>query len=234
MKQLSKCVSSRETFQDIFIKWLDITLNSITERQKQSCSNAIGFDFSIFCYSRTNALLHVWASGWVQWTKPTIKSVMGDHSDHSRSRKATMCFVPAIHQKKHWASLQTITVQDRLTSTFCAQFIGTVSYSLAEHWFPWPPGADFSTTALFGCCKGNQICLPSTLSLSPALGRVHLSTLTACGTQRGMKWERPPPPIYILLSEEIYTISISKWNWSRVTKILYSYNVTLWDYFKGT
>lgn len=40
--------------------------------------------------------------------------------------------------------------------------------------------------------KGNRICLPGTLSLSPALGSVHLSSLTACRTQGGMKLETPP------------------------------------------
>lgn len=63
-----------------------------------------------------NTLLHVGASGWVQWTKPAITSVMGDHSD-TCGRKATLCFERATHQN-HWASLRTITFQARLTSTF--------------------------------------------------------------------------------------------------------------------
>lgn len=95
----------------------------------------------------------------------------------------------------------------------------------------------FHHTAVFGCCKGNQICLPGTLSLSPALGSVHLSTLTACGIQGLMKLETPPPPIYILLSQEIYTISLllsMNWDWHTVIKSVYSYNVILWHYFKGT
>lgn len=48
--------------------------------------------------------------------------------------------------KGHLASLETITYQTRLTSTLCGQFVSTIGCSRGEHWFPWPPGADFSTT----------------------------------------------------------------------------------------
>lgn len=47
-----------------------------------------------------------------------------------------------------------------------------------------------------------------------SLGSVYLSTLTAYRTQGGMKLETPTPPIYILLSVEIYSISLSLFvNW---------------------
>lgn len=41
------------------------------------------------------------------------------------------------------------------------------------------------------------------------LGSVYLSTLMAYRTQGAMKLETPTPPIYILLSVEIYSINFS-------------------------
>lgn len=124
---------------------------------------------------------------------PTIKSVLDEHcSSCSNCHVKNSCYRPP---------LETITFPHRLPSALCGQFASTVGCSLGEHRFPWPPGADFSTTKPYlVVAKGNRICLPGTLSLSPALGSVHLSSLTACWTQGGMKLETPPPPIYILLS----------------------------------
>lgn len=64
--------------------------------------------------------------------------------------------------------------QAERTSTLCAGFVSTGGCSRGERWFPWLPGADFSTTQPYlACCTGNQICLSGTLSPSPAFGTIH-------------------------------------------------------------
>ncbi len=84
-----------------------------------------------------------------------------------------------------------------------------VGSSLSEHWFPWPPGADFSTT------KPYLVVVKETRSVYLALcPRLRLEGVNACPhwqpAEHREAWNQSPPPVHILLSGEIHTMSFSR------------------------
>lgn len=91
----------------------------------------------------------------------------------------------------------------------------------------------FHHKAVFGRCKGNRIRLPGTLSLSPALGSVRLSSLTGCRTQGGMKLETPPPSTHLHslvrrnLYRKLFMDPDPEWSRLRRPLLVHSYDVIL-------
>lgn len=107
----------------------------------------------------------------------------------------------ATHQKvaRSFAAFQAERI-----STLCARFVSTGGCSRGERWFPWLPGADFSTTQPYlACCTGNQICLSGTLSPSPAFGTIHKHYPDSLPNTRRHETRDHTSPISILLSEEV-------------------------------
>lgn len=130
-------------------------------------TSSVTFDSADFCFSR--------------WWKHV------GTSSHARmaARAEMKCATADLRwgtTKLHFCKLATLqevarsfaAVQAERASTLCAGFVSTGGCSRGGRWFPWLPGADFSTTQPYlACCTGNQICLSGTLSPSPAFGTIH-------------------------------------------------------------
>lgn len=134
-------------------------------RRRKWGTSSVTFDCADCSFSRW--METCWSK---QATRAEMKCATTDCSLRWGTTKLHFCKL-ATHQK---VARSFAAFEAERTFTLCAGFVSTGGCSLGERWFPWLPGADFSTTQPYlACCTGNQICLSGTLSPSPAFETIH-------------------------------------------------------------